>query len=45
MSSERAKEAGRQRRFAAEVLFEAMDAGLFDLDLAAVDRLNAPQSG
>ena len=35
-------EAGRNRRAAAEALFEAMDDGGFDLDLAAVDRLNAP---
>lgn len=35
-------EAGRNRRVAAEALFEAMDAEQFDLDLAAVDRLNAP---
>jgi hypothetical protein len=34
--------AGRNRRIAAEALFEAMDAEQFDLDLAAVDRLNAP---
>lgn len=33
---------GRNRRVAAEALFEAMDAERFDLDLAAVDRLNAP---
>lgn len=37
-------EAGRNRRGAAEALFEAMDAAKFDLDLAAVDRLNAPPS-
>jgi hypothetical protein len=35
-------EAGRNRRAAAEALFDAMDAEQFDLDLAAVDRLNAP---
>lgn len=36
-------EAGRNRRAAAEVLLAAMDDGAqFDLDLAAVDRLNAP---
>lgn len=35
-------EAGRNRRVAAEALFEAMDAEQFDLDVAAVDRLNAP---
>jgi hypothetical protein len=34
-------EARRNRRRAAEALFEAMDGGLFDLDLAAIDRLNA----
>jgi hypothetical protein len=32
--------AGRNRRLAAETLFEAMDGEQFDLDLAAVDRLN-----
>jgi hypothetical protein len=35
-------EAGRNRRDAAEALFEAMDHEQFDLDLATVDRLNAP---
>jgi hypothetical protein len=35
-------EARRNRRLAAEALFEAMDGEQFDLDLAAVDRLNAP---
>jgi hypothetical protein len=35
-------EVGRNRRAAAEALFEAMDGALFDLDLAAVDRQNAP---
>jgi len=35
-------EAGRNRRFAAEALFKAMDAEQFDFDLEAVDRLNAP---
>lgn len=35
-------EAGRNRRVAAEALFEAMEGEQFDLDLAAVDRLNAP---
>lgn len=35
-------EAGRDRRVAAEALFEAMDSDQFDLDLEAVDRLNAP---
>jgi hypothetical protein len=35
-------EAGRSRRAAAEALFEAMDAGHFDLDLAPIDRLNEP---
>ena len=37
-------EAGRNRRTAAEALFEAMDAAGFDLDPAAIDRLNAPPS-
>lgn len=36
--------AGRNRRDAAEALFDAMDAAKFDLDLAAVDRLNAEPS-
>jgi hypothetical protein len=35
-------EAARDRRVAAEALFEAMDTEQFDLDLAAVDRLNTP---
>ncbi len=35
-------EAGRNRRAAAEALFDAMADDQFDLDLAAVDRLNAP---
>jgi uncharacterized small protein (DUF1192 family) len=35
-------EAGHNRRVAAETLFEAMDSGQFDLDLASIDRLNAP---
>jgi hypothetical protein len=35
-------EAGHNRRASAEALFEAMDFGKFDIDLAAVDRLNAP---
>jgi hypothetical protein len=35
-------EAGRNRRTAAEALLAAMDGGQFDLDLAAVDRLNEP---
>lgn len=35
-------EAGRNRRGAAEALFEAMDAEQFDLDPEAIDRLNAP---
>jgi hypothetical protein len=34
--------AGRARREAAEALFETMDAGGFDLDLEAIDRLNTP---
>jgi hypothetical protein len=32
---------GRGRRAAAEALFAAMDGGGFDLDLNAIDRLNA----
>jgi hypothetical protein len=36
--------AGRDRRAAAGALFAAMDAGGFDLDLAAIDRLNALRS-
>jgi hypothetical protein len=32
---------GRDRRAAAEALFVAMDGDAFDLDLAAIDRLNA----
>jgi len=35
-------EAGRNRRLAAETLFEAMDREQFDLDLPAIDRLNTP---
>ena len=35
-------EAGRNRRAAAEALFEAMGSEQFDLDLEAVDGLNAP---
>ncbi|MBW8060463.1 MAG: hypothetical protein FVQ78_09110 [Solirubrobacterales bacterium] len=35
-------EAGRNRRAAAEALFEAMEDGGFDLDPGAIDRLNAP---
>jgi hypothetical protein len=38
-------EAGRNRRAAAEALFEAMDEGQLDLDLAAIDRLNEPTPG
>jgi hypothetical protein len=34
--------AGRNRRVAAEAMFEAMDSKQFDLDLKAVDRLNSP---
>lgn len=34
--------AGRSRRDAAEDLLRAMDDDQFDLDLAAVDRLNSP---
>jgi hypothetical protein len=33
--------AGRDRRVAAEALLAAMDGDVFDLDLAAIDRLNA----
>jgi hypothetical protein len=33
------------RRTAAEALFEAMDEGHLDLDLAAIDRLNEPTPG
>lgn len=35
-------EARRNRRAAAEALFETMGEEQFDLDLAAIDRLNAP---
>lgn len=34
--------AGRSRRRAAEVLLDAMGGDQFDLNLAAIDRLNAP---
>ncbi len=34
--------AGRGRRQAAEALLGAMNGGQFDLDLAAIDRLNQP---
>ncbi len=34
--------AGRNRREAAEALLGALDSGGFDLDLDAIDRLNAP---
>jgi hypothetical protein len=37
--------AGRTRRVAAEALLESRDGGQFDLDLAAIDRLNAPPTG
>ena len=37
--------AGRDRRAAAEALFEAMDGGHLDLDLEAIDRLNQPTPG
>jgi len=37
-------QAGRDRRAAAEALFAAMDGDGFDLDLDAIDRLNAPTS-
>ncbi len=36
--------AGRDRRAAAEGFFSVMDDGQFDLDLAAIDRLNGPTS-
>lgn len=36
-------EAGRNRRVAAEALFEAMNSEQFDLDLEAVGRLNEPR--
>jgi hypothetical protein len=36
--------AGRDRRVAAEALLAAMSSEQFDLDLAAIDRLNAPPS-
>lgn len=35
-------EAGHNRRLAAEALFEEMSSAQFDLDLDAIDRLNAP---
>ena len=35
-------QAGHGRRAAAEGFLAAMDAGGFDLDLAAIDRLNGP---
>lgn len=34
--------AGRSRRRSAEALLDAMGGGQFDLNLAAIDRLNAP---
>ena len=37
-------EAGRNRRVACEALFAAIAADQFDLDLDAVNRLNAPPS-
>jgi hypothetical protein len=37
-------QAGRGRRAAAESLLAVMDSGGFDLDLAAIDRLNGPTS-
>jgi hypothetical protein len=37
-------QAGHKRRTAAEALFALMDSGGFDLDLDAIDRLNAPAS-
>jgi hypothetical protein len=36
--------AGRGRRTAAEALLASMDGAEFDLDLAAIDRLNLPTS-
>lgn len=38
-------EAGRGRRGAAEALLAEMDRGGFDLDLAAIDRLNESSGG
>jgi hypothetical protein len=35
---------GRDRRAAAEALLAALDGGDFDLDLAAIDRLNGPSN-
>jgi hypothetical protein len=37
--------AGEGRREAGEALLAAMDDGGFDLDLAAIDRLNGPPAG
>lgn len=37
-------QAGRGRRAAAEALLAVMDSDAFDLDLGAIDRLNAPPS-
>ncbi len=37
-------QAGRARREAIEALFAAMDRDGFDLDMDAIDRLNAPPS-
>ncbi|HEV3322246.1 MAG TPA: hypothetical protein VG147_08675 [Solirubrobacteraceae bacterium] len=37
-------QAGRDRRAAAEALFAMMDRDRFDLDLDAIDRMNAPTS-
>ena len=37
--------AGRDRRAAAEAMLDAMDGSGFDLDLAAIDRLNLPPAG
>jgi hypothetical protein len=36
-------DAGRDRRAAAEALFAMMDDGGFDLDPAAIDRMNEPE--
>jgi hypothetical protein len=42
--AEAALQAGCGRRAAAESLLAVMDGGGFDLDLAAIDRLNRPTS-
>ncbi len=43
--AEAAIAAGQNRRIAAEALLDGMDDGQFDLDLAAIDLLNAPPTG